>query len=253
MSIATSDAVIDAKLFRLDQIPTFLNNINLYRDSRLTVSFSNIITLLLEKGESMTEYPGDATYRISGVNYAAEEHFSDAFVYYALSSLFEERNVRVHVSKHSNRWFFPVNSKSIEEFMFKLEGYYSEESKPTQQTEGKIVHTAQIWRITQLQRYAEWINTYRDKNLEVMLESDSKLTFILEKPDINNYGDKPYEVIGTSPGNNVYERLTELFKKLPVRMQISNQPQEEYKKRKPIQLEKCILEFAKYHDDARRN
>ncbi len=247
-----ADAMIDARLFRPDQLRPFFNNLGLYRDGKMLLSFANTFSLQLEKPKVEKGYPGDQQYAIVGAKYASPIQLSDGFVAYAITHLFD--NHEVNIAAYGNESvdeLFPMENNDVGTFVSRVNRYHAKSGR-AHPSYGSLIKTASVWRINQLLGYAGWIDSYRDKTLEIELSSPAaRASLLLEKPGMPSgilSGDLPYRVVGVSQAENMYEHMKNVFSQPPVRISIRNEVSNNMWKECSMKLEDCVRMFAKQYN-----
>ncbi len=247
-----ADAMIDARLFRPDQLRPFFNNLSLYRDGRVLLSFGDTFSLQLEKPKVDKGYPGDQQYSIVGAKYASPIQLSDGFVAYAITHLFDSHEV--NIAAYGNRSaddLFPMENKEVGAFVSRLNRYHAK-SGMARPSNGSLIKTASVWRINQLMGYAGLIDSYRDKALEIELSSPAaSASLLLEKPGVPSgilSGDLPYRVVGVSPAENMYGHMRNVFSQPPVRISIRNEMSNSAWNECSMKLEDCVRMFARHYE-----
>ncbi len=249
--------LIDATLFRIDQLHPFMNKLGTYRDEKLLLSFDDNLWLELRKpAQPLSEdYSGDKPYFVSQVG-IAEDIPPDAYAF-QLARLFEGRDVRVKVETGAESGFDPVEPISITELMFRLNGFYDGHKRPYHGKK-ELLNTVRLWRLQQFMALSNWIDSYRDPSLEVSLLSTSvEARLKLEKPTVPAClypGDHNYHVTGVATdAENIFAGIAKLFTAPPVNVYVSNtRTQAQVSQYEPTLLEKFVLQCGKYIDDSKR-
>ncbi len=249
--------LIDATLFRIDQLHPFMNELGTYRDEKLLLSFDDNLWLELRKpAQAMSDYySGDKPYFVSQVG-SAENIPQNAYVF-QLSRLFRGRDVRVKVESGVESEFDPVEPVSITELMFRLDGFY-DGKKHAYNGRKELLNTVRLWRLQQFMALSNWIDSYRDPSLEVSLWSLSEEARLkLEKPTVpaGLYpGDHNYHVTGVATdAEHIFAGIAKLFDAPPINVFVSNtRTSERVNAYEPTLLEKFVLQCGKYIDDSRR-
>ncbi len=243
--------VIEATLFRVEQLKPFFKKLDSYRDERMLLSFPRDFWMELRKPSFAPGdgYVGDSPYevlRIKSDTFPAELPFM-----YNLARLFDERNVRVEAYANRAMELKSIDPLSTNDLMVKLIGFADPRKQKTLAIE--MTNTARIWRIEQLLGLTDWVNSYRDSALELCVSSNETACIRLQKlrPLAEEHLDSPrYDVTGTSH-EYIAERIANIFEQTPVTVEISNKPAVcNYLPVQPVQLEAFLVGCAKRYRDS---
>lgn len=239
--------LIEATLFRIDQLKPFLKELNLYEYERLLLSFPRDFWIEMRKpkfAESDT-YPGDKEYVVSGVMHKSENPFP---YIYNLARLFDERNVRVQAYNSLEMELDPVEPLNTDDLWLKLVGYGDFKKRPAINV--NMQNKVRILRIEQLLGLTDWVHSYRDQKLELCIESNMKACIELKKPEKCKemyQGDCRYDVTGKSH-SDIFQKVEGIFLKSPVTVEVSNvKSANSYMPISPMQLETFVIRCAKYN------
>lgn len=243
--------VIEATLFRVEQLKPFFKKLDSYRDERMLLSFPRDFWMELRKPSFAPgdAYVGDSPYevlRIKSEAFPAELPFM-----YNLARLFDERNVRVEAYANRAMELKPIDPLSMNELLVKLVGFADHRKQKTLDIE--MTNTARIWRIEQLLGLTDWVNSYPSPTLELCVSSQEAAGIRLQKlqPLAEEPLDSPrYDVTGTSH-EYIAERIANIFEQTPVTVEIRNKPaMRNYLPVPPVQLEPFLANCAKRYRDS---
>ncbi len=247
--ITTQEPLIEATIFRVDQLKPFFKKLNSYRDERMFLSFPRDFWLELKKPNTAPNdgYVGDMQYEVSSIKSDFPNQLS---CMYNLARVFDSKDVRVKAYSNLEMELEPINPLSTDDLFLKLVGFSDPRKGRTRDVQ--MLNKARIWRVEQLLGLSDWINSYRDKSLELCISSNTKVCVKLQKSESCNEqyeGDCRYDVTGKSQFH-ILERVAGIFSQTPVTVEVKNVPiSPSYIPVPPMQLEKFILQCARYGND----
>jgi len=246
----TQEPLVEATLFRVDQLKPFFKKINSYRDERMLLSFPRDFWLELKKPNTAPNdgYVGDMQYKVSSIK---SDFPNQLACMYNLARVFDSRDVRVKAYSNLELELESIDPLSTDDLFLKLVGFSDPRKGKTRDVQ--MLNTVRIWRIEQLLGLTDWINSYRDKTLELCVSSNTKACIKLQKSESCGEayeGDCRYDVTGKSY-SHIFERIAGTFSQTPVTVEVRNVPvNPSYEPVPSMQLEKFILKCARYSHDS---